>query len=388
MKVLAVLPPDRWIDINILETLRRHYCDDLQIFHYPGGMGQLGSKIWRVDRNVLNDRLVEVARELKMSGRLDLIFCLVYDDFLRIDTAEKLRGLGVPMINYHVDMAFQWYRVVRTASYFDILAVAQMTNAEHLQPYNPNIVWVPMAANPDFYCMRSSSIPRYQYPVSFVGSFNPYRRALLAQCVKSGQQPVVFGRGWDEDLPNEHRFDWDWYKVFHDLRYYTVPRWRGEGLQSVTGPLMRKLARRHHFRSLPGLVFYPPCQDEQLPVIVRSSKVNLGFSDTGWHKEERVIPSGNLQSRLRDFEVPMSGGFYLAQEVPEHRDHYNLGMEIETWSQPDELVDKVRFYTLNERAAERIRVAGQRRALEAHTWKHRFDSLFRHLRCRRHLVAA
>ena len=386
MRALAVLPPDRWMEINLLATLRRHYCADLQVFHYSGGMGWLGSKTWRAERDELNDRLVEVARELKTSGRLDLIFCLVYDDFLRIDTASRLRALGVPMINYHVDMAFQWYRVIRTAPYFDILAVAQMTNAQYLHPYNPNIVWMPMAANPDFYCAQSSRVSRYQYSVSFVGSFNPYRRALLAKCVESDQQPVVFGRGWDKEGPNEYRYDWDWYKVFHDLRHYALPRWKGEGLQSVTGPLMRKLARRHHFRKLPGLACHPPCPDEQLPAIFQSSIVNLGFSDTGWHKNERLIPSGNLQSRLRDFEVPMSGGFYLVQEVPEHRHHYNLGMEIDTWSQPEELADKVKFYTVNERVAERIRVAGQRRALGAHTWKHRFDSLFRHLRCRSHLV--
>jgi hypothetical protein len=387
MRALAVLPPDRWMQINLLATLRRHYCADLQVFHYSGGMGWLGSKTWRAERDELNDRLVEVARELKTSGRLDLIFCLVYDDFLRIDTAARLQALGVPMINYHVDMAFQWYRVIRTAPYFDILAVAQMTNAQYLHPYNPNIVWMPMAANPDFYCAQSSVVSRYQYSVSFVGSFNPYRRALLVKCVESDQQPVVFGRGWDKEVPNEYRYDWDWYKVFHDLRHYALPRWRGEGVQSVTGPLMRKLARRHHFRNLPGLACHPPCPDEQLPAIFQSSIVNLGFSDTGWHKKERLIPSGNLQSRLRDFEVPMSGGFYLVQEVPEHRHHYNLGMEVDTWSQPEELADKVKFYTVNERVAERIRVAGQRRALDAHTWKHRFDSLFRHLRCRSHLVA-
>lgn len=388
MRVLAVLPPERWIEINLLATLRRHYCTDLQVFHYSGGMGWLGSKTWRAERDELNERLIKVARELRTSRRLDLIFCLVYDDFLRIDTAVQLRTLGVPLINYHVDMAFQWYRVIRTAPYFDILAVAQMTNARYLQPYNPNIVWMPMAANPDFYCTEASSLPTYQYPVSFVGSFNPYRRALLAKCMESGQQPVVFGRGWDKETPSEHRFDWDWYKVIHDLRHYAVPRWRGEGLRSVTGPLMRKVARRHQFRNLPELVLHPPCRDEQLPVIFQASKVNLGFSDTGWHNNERLMVSGNLQGRLRDFEVPMSGGFYLVQEVPEHRHHYDLGREIETWSQPEELVDKVRFYAANEQAAERIRVAGQRRALEAHTWKHRFDALFRHLRYRSRLVAA
>jgi hypothetical protein len=145
------------MEINLLDTLRGHYCEKLHVFTYPGGMGRLGSKAWRKERDVLNKQLVTVARMLKTAGELDLLFCIVYDDFLTVETAHQLRELCVPMVNYHVDMAFQWYRVIRTAPYFDVLAVAQMTNAEHLAPYNPNIHWMPMAANPRWYGQASSA---------------------------------------------------------------------------------------------------------------------------------------------------------------------------------------------------------------------------------------
>lgn len=380
MRGLAVLPPDKWMEVNLLDTLRRHYCDDLQVFHYPGGMGQLGSSAWRDKRDELNQELLRLARSLRAAGRLDLIFCIVYDDFLRVETAKQLHELRAPMINYHVDMAFQWYRVIRTAPYFDVMAVAQMANAEHLKPYNPNIEWMPMAANAEFYGLHTTGASGYRYDVSFVGSFNPYRRALLAKCVQAGVKPAVFGRGWEKEHPTEYRFEWDWYKVLHDVRHYAFPRFKAEGLQSVIGPLQRKFARRYAFGGLVGPDFRPPCSDEALPDIFRGSQVNLGFSDTGWHRTDGVVFSSNLQCRLRDFEVPMSGGFYLVQEAPDHSDYYKLGQEIETWSQPEELVDKTAFYLKNSHKAERIREAGKRRALESHTWRHRFDHLFQRLR--------
>ena len=379
MNVLAILPPDRWMENNLLDTLRRHYCNDLQVFHYPGGMGQLGSSTWRDKRDELNRELLRLALSLRAVGRLDLIFCIVYDDFLLVETAKQLRGLGVPMVNYHVDMAFQWYRVIRTAPYFDVLAVAQMTNAEYLAPYNPNIHWMPMAANPDFYHSHSMEVSKCRYPVSFVGSYNPYRRALLAACLRNGTRPVVFGRGWRKDNPSDYRFEWDSYKVLHDLRYYGLPRLKAEGMDSLIGPLKRKLARRQLFRELEGPDFHAPCDDKVLPEVFRTSRVNLGFSDTGWHGTDGVIPSRNLQCRLRDFEVPMSGGFYLVQETPDHADYYKIGTEIETWSAPEEFTDKVAFYLKNPIAAGRIQEAGTRRALESHTWRHRFDNLFQRL---------
>src|SRR5688572_18408009 len=205
MKALAVLPPDRWIEINLLDTLRRHYCDKLHVFTYPGGMGRLGSKAWRTKRDILNAELISTARSLKAAGELDLLFCMVYDDFLTVETAEQLRNLRVPMVNYHVDMAFQWYRVIRTAPYFDVLAVAQMTNVEQLKRYNTHIHLMPMAANPDWYLSRSDGAGT-QHDLCFVGSFNPYRRALLAACVQRGFKPSVYGRGWTSVAPSPYHF--------------------------------------------------------------------------------------------------------------------------------------------------------------------------------------
>ena len=380
MRALAVLPPDRWMEINLLDTLRQHYCDELQVFTYPGGMGQLGSKQWRVQRNELNHRLVELARALKADGKLDLIFCIVYDDFLLVETAKQLRDLGVPMVNYHVDMAFQWYRVIRTAPYFDVLAVAQLTNAEYLQPYNPNIEWMPMAANPRFYFRDAVHRSNYEHGVSFIGSFNPFRRALLAECVSKGISPVVFGRGWKSESPSPYRFTWDPYKILHDLRYYASARWKAEGSESVLGPLRRKYARQFPFQELERADFRGPCDDASLPTIFNQSQVNLGFSDTGWHSETSVRQSKNLQCRLRDFEVPMAGGFYLVQEAPDHSQYYKIGEEIVAWSEPGDFIDKVLFYSRNERAAARIREAGQKRVLGEHTWQHRFNRLFARLR--------
>jgi hypothetical protein len=364
------------MEINLLDTLRQHYCHHLEVFTYPGGMGRLGSKTWRSQREELNTRLVRLAKTLKASRRLDLMFFIVYDDFLMVETAKELRALGVPMINYHVDMAFQWYRVIRTAPYFDVLAVAQLTNAEQLKPYNDRVMWMPMAANPTFYRPRGGRSAELRHAVSFVGSFNPYRRALLKACVEGGIKPVVYGRGWKPDAPSGFQFEWDWHKVLHDLRYYAWPRWRAEGTKSLTGPLRRKWARRHAFHGLDGPEFHLPCQDEALPEIFRSSCVNLGFSDTGWHAGDTVLKSNNLQCRLRDFEVPMSGGFYLVQQAPDHAAYYRLGREIETWSEPAELVDKALFYSAHPNEAARIRDAGHARVLECHTWKHRFDQLF------------
>jgi len=76
----------------------------------------------------------------------------------------------------------------------------------------------------------------------------------------------------------------------------------------------------------------------------------------------------------------MAGGFYLVQEAPDHSQYYKLGEEIVSWSEPGDFTEKVLFYSRNERAATRIREAGQKRVLGEHTWQHRFNRLFANLR--------
>lgn len=76
----------------------------------------------------------------------------------------------------------------------------------------------------------------------------------------------------------------------------------------------------------------------------------------------------------------MAGGFYLVQEAPDHAQYYKIGEEIVAWSETGDFIDKILFYSRNERAAARIREAGQKRVLGEHTWQHRFDRLFASLR--------
>lgn len=81
--------------------------------------------------------------------------------------------------------------------------------------------------------------------------------------------------------------------------------------------------------------------------------------------------------RLRDFEAPMCRVCYLTGYTDELTEFYEIGREIDTYRTPAELVDKVRFYLSHPDAAEKLREAGYRRALRDHTWKRRFEELFR-----------
>ena len=79
----------------------------------------------------------------------------------------------------------------------------------------------------------------------------------------------------------------------------------------------------------------------------------------------------------RDFEVPMSGGLYLTQHNPELALVYKVGEEIMTYRSEKDCVETIKLLLSDQVRAERIRKAGQARALRDHTWEKRFEDVFR-----------
>jgi hypothetical protein len=102
------------------------------------------------------------------------------------------------------------------------------------------------------------------------------------------------------------------------------------------------------------------------------SKINLGFGGVLGHKDTYCLKG-------RDFEVPMSGGLYLTEHHEELLPFYEVGREIVTYTEFDELLEKIRWLLASPEKAEIIRQAGRERALHEHSWEMRFDKVFRML---------
>lgn len=102
------------------------------------------------------------------------------------------------------------------------------------------------------------------------------------------------------------------------------------------------------------------------------SLISLGFSEV----RDELTGEIKRHVRLRDFEAPMSGAFYLVGYQEELAEYYELDKEIVCYHDRSDVLDKVRYYLRHEQVAERIRQAGLARARRDHTWENRFRRLF------------
>ena len=82
-----------------------------------------------------------------------------------------------------------------------------------------------------------------------------------------------------------------------------------------------------------------------------------------------LFRSDNITSRT--FHIPSCGGFMLHERTPEIGLYYEEKKEIDCFSDPQELAQKVRYYLEHEDERERMREAAYERTHRENMWQHR-----------------
>ena len=374
LKIICVIERGTWVEPHIVESLRS-MGHRVHVFYYGDGIGEFYGAARREELAARNRALVQMAESLCRGTGLDLIFCYVYDDFLMEESALRLAGLDVPMVNYNVDMVNQWYRQTRTARYFSRMLCAQRSNMEQLARYNPRVLYFPMAGRN---IVSDSAMGEFTpaAPVTFLGTPLPHRVSVLARIHGQGIPLAIYGKYWQEGRQASAPASFE--KIVHDIRYYAAPKLRAEGISGLLDALRRRLtpARTTIDSDLPRNLFKGIVPEEALRSFFLHSAINLGFSRIAGDDPDKP---GVTQLKLRDFEVPLAGGFFLVERAADYAELFVPGVEVETWDTTVELAEKIRYYLAHEEERRAIAAAGKRRAELAHTWEKRFRMLFAEL---------
>lgn len=375
--VLMIICKDGWMPGNLSAGWRRLGCC-VREFFYGTHMGRNWGPAGLRENGTLNRSLLDTARRLKAEGRLDLIFACVYDDILAVETAKELRALGVPMVNYHVDLVGQWYRVLQTGRYFDLLACSQLDHWEGLRRAGVRPYYLPMAANPPFAAEDEGEDSRFSFDgVRYLGSPWEYRCRVLAGLTRQGIPLQIYGHNWLRTRPDPADAKPPG-KNLHDLRFYLLPRLREEGWQGISSSLRKRFVKGwtggggidpDHIRGAYA--------GEEFAPLVRCCAINLGFTHFQGRPGTRFE---RRQVRLREFEIPLAGGFYLTQDCPQLRELFRVGEQVEVWNDAAELKEKIDYFRARPDLRRSIARAGKEHCLRHHTWEHRFLALLRELK--------
>jgi spore maturation protein CgeB len=378
MHVLTILCQGGWMPINISEGWRR-LGYSVEEFFYGTHMGKSWNTQGLESNYLINSQLLETAKRLKAQGKLDLIFAIIYDDVLEVETAKQLRSLDVPMVNYHVDLVGQWYRILRTGKYFDLVACAHMDSWQGLRRAGIKPYYLPMAANPPISSTQSTAKIQFD-GVTYLGSPWLYRRQVLADLAQNKIPLQIYGRNWHRSTPDPANAQ-PYSKNLHDLKYYFLPRLQQEGWETLWQTVQQRLQSAPAPAGIatdinPASIKGSYRDDDFIPLI-QGTAINLGFTHflgtPGTSKERRQV-------RLREFEISMSGGFYLTQDCHQLQELFQTGQNIATWNNLPDLYEKIDYYLNHPVERDKIAKAAQSHCLQHHTWKSRFSKLIQQLK--------
>lgn len=113
--------------------------------------------------------------------------------------------------------------------------------------------------------------------------------------------------------------------------------------------------------------------DQEMIEIFNQSKIVLGFSTVGKNDDISILKG-------RDFEVPLTGSFYITGYHDELNEYFELGKDIETYSSKEELLDKIHFYLTHPIEREAIAIRGYNKASQNYTAKKAYEKIFGYLK--------
>ena len=276
--------------------------------------------------------IVEKSNEIKP----DLVFFILQKDQIEVQTLKILKKQGFFTANFFGDD--QWRFDNWSSIYAPYFSSCITTDKFSIDKYKvigqKNIIRSQWAS-------LDSDVPyenvNYKYDVSFIGGINSYRKWFVKELSKRGIKVHCFGNGWDN-----------------------------------------------------GRVTY-----EQMEEIFLTSKINLNISNSTNYDIRYLLSNmraflstlkatvkggkNSSQTKARNFEIPVQGGFQLTDYVPTIEDYFDIGKELICYNNIDEADNLIYYYLKHEKEREDIKIQGIKKARENHTFKHRMINYMKEL---------
>lgn len=301
------------------------------------------------NRPIFGSELLKQVRMAHAEKEIDLFFSYFYSAYVEPDVIKTIGEMGITTMNWYCNASYQFHLVDEIAPAYHYCLVPERFRLEDYRRAGANPIYCQEAANPKVY--RPYDLTK-DFDVTFVGQKYGNRPNYILSLLDAGISARVWGPHWNEASPS-------------------IPLWRKLG-RTFKNKLLGK-----SLREVPMAFCGSPLSDKEYIQMYSRSKISLGFTTVAELPNSGEDPI--KQVRLRDFEGPMSGAFYMVEYCDELTDFFEPDREIVYFNDTDELVDKARYYLAHEDEREKIRLAGLQRARTEHTWQNRFRTVFQQI---------
>ncbi|MBC1937546.1 glycosyltransferase [Listeria grandensis] len=234
------------------------------------------------------------------------------------EVVQYAKVKGITTIHFHPDFLFDDRYHTSTIlnqaiSSYDLVVTAKTTEVEKYKQYGCSRVhFMKYAYDPDIHYPVQLSVQEkinFQTDVAFVGRMEPFRADALNRIAMQGYDLKVWGTKWDKIPKNDV------------LNRYCEGR---------------------------------PIFCEEMAKVFQGAKISVGF----------LTQLSAEQHTARTFEIPACQGFFLGTRTEEHMDIFQPGVEADFFTTPEELLEKVAFYTQRDEIRQQITQKGYEKVIK------------------------
>ena len=240
---------------------------------------------------------------------------VIKGDTLTSQTISQISNSGVVTINWFPDWLISWQWVKTYAPLYTVFINSCYDTFEKLTQLGIKNYYLPYAAPTSRH--RKKLIKKYA--VTFIGQHSPRRERYFKYIADLG------------------------------LQIWGYDRWRTSSLT-------------HLFNGATS-------QAETQTIISRSRIVINILTGTDSFQPTAV--------NVRTFEALSAGTFLLVRDHPILKRHFKVGKELVTFTTPNDLRHKVKYYLTHSQEREKIALAGYNGVLKNHTFAKRLQELFK-----------
>ena len=297
----------------------------------------------------------------------DLFFSYLNDDMVDYQVINEISKTGVVTCNFSCNNTHQFHLINEISPYFNYSLHSEKDCSHKFKGIGANPLFWPMASNPKYFFPIKM---KREIDVSFVGANYPPRAQYIYHLILNGILIHIFGAGW-RYYNSSTKFNSKIKTSLSKIKSL-ISLSKSERLnESLTFNYIKTTKIIN--KKFPYLV-HSIISDTEMIKLYSSSKISLGILDVYENHEQSLNLFKHLH--LREFEALMSGALYCTGFSNELAEMFEPNKEILTYKSKAEMIDIIKYYLINERAADKIRLAGHRRALTDHTYHLRFQQLF------------
>jgi hypothetical protein len=296
--------------------------------------------------------------KISKKQKIDFFLSYFYPLHIEQQAIKQIQKLGIPCVNFFCDNVREYTKVPQAFHVFDLNWVPEYKALEMYRKAKVKFVHLPM---PMWVEPQNRNIALVEnQEVSFIGSKDIQRLLLFEELTQKDFDFHLYGAGWQQENVSEPNFipvnSSVLQKISNQFDFIAQT-----GLAGWLRKINQRNLNENPSDNLEAKILPKPTFDQYLK-ITKESIVTLGVNRYPSFRFPLQKPDN--YSRLRDIEAPMLGACYLTEWTEGLDEMYEIGKEIEVYRDADELIEKVKELKQDHQKRNKLRINGQKKALE------------------------